>query len=100
MKKIRIVDEAERDLDEIINWYNERSFELGDKFYLVFKKKLDLIFQNPKIYRKSYKKIRRATINQFPYGIYFIHDDEEIIVLAILHFKRSPKLIFSRLKGI
>jgi plasmid stabilization system protein ParE len=34
--------------------------------------------------------VRRALLQRFPYAVYFILDDQIIVILAILHQRRDP----------
>ena len=43
--------------------------------------------------QKRHKEIRAALTDRFPYGIYYFVEDAKIIVLAVFHLGRSPKLM-------
>lgn len=40
--------------------------------------------------------VRRAVLQRFPYSIYFIVEDERIVVLAIFHARRAPNQLEDR----
>jgi hypothetical protein len=42
------------------------------------------------------RNIRRARMNRFPYGLYFIVADDDIVVIACLHGSRAPSVWMSR----
>ncbi len=50
-----------------------------------------IIKENPKIFPIIHKKIRRALIHRFPYGIFYFTGNDLIIVSAIFHAKREPQ---------
>ena len=50
------------------------------------------ILKNPKMYPVVYRSIRRATIQRFPFGIYYQIEEESIVVIAVMHGSRHPKL--------
>ncbi|MCU7500490.1 MAG: type II toxin-antitoxin system RelE/ParE family toxin, partial [Ignavibacteria bacterium] len=75
--------EAERELIEAVNWYEERIKGLGSSFLLSIEAAIDSISRNPKAYPKIYKNIRRILIRRFPFGIYYFVEKERIIVLAV-----------------
>ena len=85
--------EAELDLVEAFQWYEEQSPGLGGEFLRCIDASFDIIIRSPGLYQKVYKDIRRALPQRFPYGIFYIIDDNDLIVLAILHAKRDPKLL-------
>ena len=36
--------------------------------------------------------VRRALLHTFPYAVYFGTSDEAVVVLAVLHLRRNPKV--------
>ena len=36
--------------------------------------------------------VRRALLHTFPYAVYFRPSDETVVVLAVLHLRRNPKV--------
>jgi hypothetical protein len=42
--------------------------------------------------------VRRALLHTFPYAIYFRVSDEMIVVLALLHLRRNPKIWRGRVR--
>ena len=36
--------------------------------------------------------VRRALLHTFPYAVYFRASDEAVVVLAVLHLRRNPKV--------
>jgi toxin ParE1/3/4 len=47
--------------------------------------------ENPEIHPRVDVRVRRAALPRFPYGIFYIIDDQAIRVIAILHRARSPE---------
>ena len=97
--RIIIRPEAEDDLIDEYNWYEEQSKGLGFDFLRCIDASLNSIKHYPKMYRKIYKNIHRAFIRRFPYGIFYLIDEDKIVVLAILHAKRDPKLWKKRISN-
>jgi toxin ParE1/3/4 len=90
--QIIITPGAEADLDDAFQWYEEKSPGLGEDFIHCVDASLTSIQYNPWQYQKVYKNIRRALTHRFPYGIFYIIEESRIVVLAVLHAKRDPKL--------
>ncbi|MBO1347320.1 MAG: type II toxin-antitoxin system RelE/ParE family toxin [Hormoscilla sp. GUM202] len=103
---ILIQPEAELDLIEAYNWYEERSQGLGDEFITAVDICLSLIQRNPLSYPvvavspgndKSTKgetqdeQFHRALVRRFPYEIFYRISDETIVVLACFHGRRNPQ---------
>lgn len=92
MKKALIIrPEAETDLAEAFVWYEERVPGLGSDFLLSVDAALASVQRNPEMYPVMYKNVQRCLIRRFPYGIFYIIEKGEIVVLAVLHAKRDPR---------
>ncbi|MGJ3235692.1 type II toxin-antitoxin system RelE/ParE family toxin [Marivirga sp.] len=74
--------EAELDILESSQWYEEKQENLGLRFLDEVEDKIRLITQNPLHYQVRYKNIRLALLNHFPYAIHFLVDQNSVIVLA------------------
>ena len=97
MKNCVIVSpEAENDLKEIFSWYEDKRMGLGYDFLLQVDAGINFVKRNPKIHPIEYNGIRKHLIKRFPYKIIYLVKEEEIIVLAVLHAKRSFELFKSR----
>jgi toxin ParE1/3/4 len=91
MHKLIIKPFPELDATDAANWYNEKREGLGNEFVLALDAKINAIQRNPSNFQVIYKNILRALTERFPFGIFFIVEDENIYVLAIQHTSRSPK---------
>lgn len=98
--EIIIRPEAEKDLSEAFAWYEDKRCGLGFDFLLQVDAGLQFIARNPKIYAPIYKGTRKHIIKRFPYKIIYLIEKERIIILGIIHGRRSPKVMKHRIKGI
>ncbi len=83
---------AENQITEAFNWYESKRVGLGDDFLLCIEASLTILNRNPYIFQVRYKNIRTAITPRFPYGVCYFVDAEKIIVIAVLHLSRDPKL--------
>ena len=83
--------EAEEDIKEAYQWYEEQGVRLGDDFLLCIEEGLSKIQRDPKMYPIVYRNIRRILIRRFPFGIFYVVSSEKLVVLAVLHGRRDPK---------
>lgn len=83
--------EAELDITEAYEWYEERNQGLGSEFVRAVDACLSAIGRNPQAYAVVHEEVRRALLRRFPYGIFYLVEGESIIVLACFHAKRKPK---------
>jgi plasmid stabilization system protein ParE len=93
MKKPLIVRaEAEADLAEAFQWYEQQVPGLGDQFLLSVDAVMASIERNPQLYPVVYRGvIRRALTRRFPYGVFFADGDRSVSVIAVAHVKRNPR---------
>jgi len=92
MKRNFIVrPEAEQDISEAFDWYEEQRKGLGHEFLLRVEATLDSLVYEPYVYAPIYKDIRRKLLRRFPYGVFYVVGDDNIVVLAVIHAKRHPR---------
>lgn len=101
MKRTVIIrPEAENDLKEAFSWYEDKRKGLGHDFLLQVDAGMRAIERNPRVDPTKYKGTRRHFVKRFPYKIIYISEEIKIIVLAIIHEKRSPNLTKRRINNI
>ena len=96
MLTILLRPEAEAEVEEAYHWYEQRREGLGAGFLLCVEEVLEKISRDSESYPMVHKDIRRALIRRFPYGIFYIVEDQNIAVLAVFHGRRDPKQWQSR----
>ena len=80
--------QAKSDLIEALDWY--RGSGVAADFFRAFEAALNAIQDNPFQYQVIEKKIRRAPLQHFPYGIMYSVADEELTILTCFHGRRDP----------
>ena len=95
---IKLSPFAEQDLDESKEYYDQQKIGLGDEFISEIVEKFELIKQNPKQFPIQYKKMQKATLDRFSFGIFYIVKNLTIYVLGIFHSSRNPKSMKDRYK--
>ncbi|WP_084454517.1 type II toxin-antitoxin system RelE/ParE family toxin [Algoriphagus terrigena] len=95
--QIRLLDEARLDIKDIIIWYNNVESGLGRRFYGSLKSSLDYIRKYPFNSQIVYRDIRNMLLKKFPYQVHYrvIEQDKLIIVFAITHTSRNPRVWLS-----
>jgi len=94
---LRIQLEAESDLREANRWYQERRDGLEAEFIATVEACLTSIQSRPLAFPMVFDKVRRALLRRFPYGIFFVMEQDIVTVLACFHAKRDPGQIQRRL---
>ena len=83
---------ARRDIQEAIDWEDERSPGLGKRFFTDLEQRFIKIADVPKLGSIRYENIRCTTTKVFQYLIHYIIDDRQqtVTILRVLHIKRKP----------
>lgn len=95
--EIIIRPEAEQDLLEAFEWYESRRKGLGHDFLLQVEAGFKLIARNPNVSSEIYYNVRRYLVKRFPYKIFFLMKESQILILAVIHSRRNPAWINKRL---
>lgn len=87
----------ERDLNDIIEYYNECTPGLGMRFLDEFERHILKITAMPNLWIPVEHTIRRSLMKRFPYVIYFrIIGVDVIRITVVKHQRRHPKYGNSR----
>ena len=87
---------ARAEFDLAVDWYERREGGLGAEFADRIQAVFDRIAAAPEIHATVHRDIRRALVRQFPYSVYYRIKAERLVVLAVFHNKRDPKIWKSR----
>ncbi len=83
--------DAETDIEEAAKWYEKQREGLGDEFLDEVLSVFETISNNPYVYAVIHRRIRRAIINRFPFGIYYRIEEDSLVIIAVMHGSRHPK---------
>jgi len=84
--------EAEEDVKSAYEWYEAQQNNLGKSFIAEVEKKFLEIEEYPELYSLVMGRIRRALCKKFPYSIYFLNNEADIVVVGVLHQRRNPEV--------
>src|SRR3712207_1896914 len=82
--------EAAREVQEAFDWYEERSEGLGLEFLRAAEACLAGAQRSPLAFPKVHKEVRRVLMRKFPYALFYLLEEESIVVVACFHAKRDP----------
>ena len=94
-RRVSFRPEAEVEVIETRDWYEDRRHGLGGEFRAALEQTIDRILANPLTHPRVHGETRRAIVQRFPYAVYFRVADEEIVVLAV-HGRQHPRRWQSR----
>ena len=83
--------EAEAEMIDAFDWYEERVSGLGSEFLLAVDAAFRDMLHNPCQYPFVHKKIRRVLLRRFPYEVFFVTEANRVVVIAVFHAKRNPR---------
>ena len=90
-RRLIIRPEAEAETAEAFGWYEDCNPGLGDEFLLCLDAAFNSISRSPEQYPRIHRAARRVLMRRFPYEVFFVEDEEQIVVISVFHAKRNPK---------
>lgn len=94
--RLFVRNEAAADIEAAAAWYERRRTGLGDEFLRSVREALAGIAREPLRFSIARAPVRRARVRRFPYVVYFVPEDEQTVILAVLHGRRDPHVWKSR----
>jgi hypothetical protein len=82
--------EAEEEFLEAINYYEDRERGLGYDFSIEVFATIQHIVIYPTAWPVIEEGVRRCLVHRFPYGVIYSIEQEEILILAVMHLRRHP----------
>ncbi len=83
--------EAESDVERVYAWYEKRREGLGRDFVEELERLFSFIRDNPRMFPRAHKVLRRALLKRFPYAVFYTLRSEEIVVSAVFHQSQDPR---------
>jgi plasmid stabilization system protein ParE len=83
--------QAEFEITEAADWYEEQGVGLGAEFLRVLDACIATVERNPHQYPRVHGEVRRAPLRRFPYGLIYRVHEKEILIVACIHARRDPK---------
>lgn len=88
--RIRVVPTAQADLTEAFAWYEKAQRGLGDRFLKSVHATLEAAARSPLVNRAIYEDVRRVLTPVSPYGLFYVLERDELILLGCFHARRDP----------
>ena len=96
--KIEILDQAEQDLSEGFDFYENQQPGLGSYFLTNLFSDIESLRLYGGIHRQAYKRYHRLLSKRFPFAIFYTVREETVLVRAVLDCRQNPAWIRQRLK--
>lgn len=91
--------DAEADIAAGYDWYEEQREGLGREFVAEVSSTIAAVQSEPQRFPAVFRKLRRALVHRFPYGVFFVVHPEAIVIVAAMHLARNPRRIHRRAKS-
>lgn len=82
--------EAEKELNEAVDYYEEKEPGLGYDFAVEAYAAIQRSVTFPKAWPIVGRCARRSLLRRFPYGILYQESGDEIFIVAVMHLHREP----------
>ncbi|MCC7001840.1 MAG: type II toxin-antitoxin system RelE/ParE family toxin [Gemmatimonadaceae bacterium] len=82
--------QAAFEMNAAFDWYEQQRAGLGYEFLRALDAALAALAREPLLRREVRPGVRRALLRRFPYGVFFGVSETAVIVLAVLHHRRTP----------
>ena len=88
--KIKFLEEAQLELDEAIEFYNNESSGLGNTLLQEVLNAIDRIARFPDAWHPLSANTRRCQTRHFPYGLIYSNLGDSILIISISNLHREP----------
>ena len=94
--RIQVLDEAENDLQDGRDFYDRQEAGVGGYFAAALASDIDSLILFAEIHPMEFG-FHRALSKRFPFGVYYLVENEVIRIYAVLDLRRDPAWIRRRL---
>lgn len=94
----RLLSEARGELDSAIAYYESKRQGLGIEFWAAIHSIVARIVENPRQFPRVSRRLRKAGLRRFPYGVIYQDQVNDLLIVAIAHGRRKPGYWKARLK--
>lgn len=99
MRTVLFSAAAEEDADEAFRWYEAQRVGLGTAFRHAVDVAVAALERGALSYPLVHRGMRRVLLPKFPYGLYYVIQEERVLVVGCIHAKRHPRVWRSRSAG-
>ena len=89
--RLSLRSSVENEIAAAAEWYESESEGLGSRFLDEVKSTLNRITNSPLTYQIIGKYTRRSKLRHFPYVLFFLVNEDEIVITGLRHTSRHPR---------
>ena len=95
--EVKLIEPAQIELEDAIEYYNIQSAGLGDRFFNEVLDMIEVIKIFPKAWTHISRNTRKAILKNFPYNLIYTIYHNKIYILAVAHQHREPEYWVNRI---
>jgi plasmid stabilization system protein ParE len=88
--RARFSSAAERDVRAAQKWYARQRPGLDLSFRDDLNHVLDQVRAHPASFPVVHEAVRRANLQRFPYGVFYVPGVKDLLILGVVHHARHP----------
>ena len=88
--KVRFLSPAQTELREAIEYYDHEHPGLGQRFLSEVDAVIGRVCLAPHGWTRLGQYGRRCLLKSFPYALLYVPEQDEIVVVAVMHLRRNP----------
>jgi plasmid stabilization system protein ParE len=102
-RKLHVEPDAEREVEEAADWYEDHEAGLGAAFVAAFRKVLPRIEAAPESFASVPSldvepPVRSARMKPYPYRVVFVLEGERLRVISVIHVRRDLAQLRGRVR--
>lgn len=96
---VRFLSLTQQEIDEAVAWFDEQVEGKGTDFLDELDRVIRLVKAYPFASTEIEPDIRRCLFARFPYSLIYGIEEQTIIVIAVAHFRRTPRYWVERVES-
>ena len=81
---------AEKELNDVVAFYEQQQIGLGDRFLNEFERVVTLLTEHPELGARVGQDARFIVLNRFPFRLVYAVEESVVRIIAVAHQKRRP----------
>jgi toxin ParE1/3/4 len=92
-----VQESAANEIRDASAWYECKRITWASGSRTRLFQSLGRIENNPTLFGRVYKDVRRAPVHRFPYGVFYRLSRDTVTVISVMHGRRNLKRLKNRL---
>jgi len=88
---VRYSSAAAAEVENAIGWYIQPDINQSAAFVRELERTEAHLRSHPELYQRVEGEIRRAVLRRFPYSLFYVIENDVVLVLACLHHHQRPR---------